>query len=174
MLPSLGLPLPRQLRSQGTDTASPQGQQYILRLQHIRQHARNFLHIDIWQQWIDEGNAQELNRGVTTKIEEANALLDRVGRPFGYRVSRAISAYVRQHPEDNWEIALADQIEQRIMPKLRGIDLHDADTLPVLKGFETMARDLNDDGLEEAIRKGSDTNSSLFVWRGVERTPSER
>lgn len=136
--------------------------------------AKYFLHVDTWQQWIDDGNAREVPEIVTTKIQEANALLDRVGRPFGYRVSRAISSYVKQHPRDDWRIGLADQLEQRIMPKLRGLDLHEPETLPVLAAFEAMARDLDDEALAIAIRRGSDSGSSLFAWRGVERDHDDR
>ncbi len=136
--------------------------------------ARHFLHVDTWQQWIDDGNARDISGSVTAKIEEANLLLDRVGRPFGYRVSRAISAYVKQHPLDDWRVALADQLEQRIMPKLRGLDLHEPETQPVLTAFEAMARDLDDEALALAIRRGCDPGSSLFAWRGVERSHEDR
>ena len=132
--------------------------------------AKSFLHIDLWQQWIDDGNKREISANVASKIQEANSLLDRVGRPFGYRVSRAISAYVKQHPVNDWRIGFADQLEQRIMPKLRGIDLHEGESISVLNAFESMAREVDDEALAEAIRRGSDHNSSLFAWRGVERT----
>ncbi|MEC8504239.1 MAG: hypothetical protein VXY57_01815 [Actinomycetota bacterium] len=135
--------------------------------------SKGFLHADVWQQWIDDGNRRDLPPMVARVIEESNGLLDKIGRPFGYRVSRAIESYVKQHPERDPNIPLADQIEQRIMPKLRGLDLHDAETAPALKGFEEIAGELGDEELALAIRKGAESNSNLFLWRGVERTTED-
>ena len=143
------------------------------RLETSHSASTGFLHADVWQQWIDDGARRELPPQVARVIEESNSLLDKIGRPFGYRVSRAIESYVKQHPERDPNIPLADQIEQRIMPKLRGLDLHDAETAPVLKGFEEIAGDLGDEDLALAIRKGAESNSNLFLWRGVERTAED-
>jgi hypothetical protein len=49
-----------------------------------------------------------------------------IRRPFAYRVSRAMEAYIANYPhvdgQPRLEWALADQIEQKMLPKFRGLD----------------------------------------------------
>ncbi len=64
-------------------------------------------------------------------LECVNVMLEvlkEVNRPFGYRVSDSIFAYVLTYPrnDDNWLChAIADQVEQKILPKLIGLNPQD-------------------------------------------------
>ncbi len=131
-----------------------------------------------WRSWVtpdnrlgdaDQARADDL-------IKKLAGIMEGVGRPFGHRLRDAILAYAANYPDDgpsgsDVRVPLADQIEFRVMPKLRGVEI-DSNR----EGFEalgTMIRnDLSDsefadrlDGLVEVQSKGS----GLFVWRGLTR-----
>jgi hypothetical protein len=68
------------------------------------------------------------------------------------------------------KFALADQIEQRVMPKLRGVDPSTADGSEALEIISAVVAQLDDPDLSQAIKKGRDANEgSQFVWFGVDR-----
>ena len=76
-------------------------------------------------------------------------------------MQQAISAYIANYPSDgalDWKVALADQIEMRILPKLRGLDveLHGSalDDLRRLAGEQ-----LEDEELAKAIQNASSGRS---------------
>ena len=68
-------------------------------------------------------------------------------------------------------IAFADQIEQRILPKLRGVELADSN-VPLEKLYTLIANDLKDEELAKALRDSvyDDGTGRTFNWRGVRRT----
>lgn len=118
-------------------------------------------------------------RGEAEKVvEEINGCMERLGRPFGHRMSQAMLHYVANYPVRDpqrqdmarVENGLADQIEQRILPKLRGLDV--ATHGKTLEAIATIAGDrLKDVALGEAI--GAAVRESralgLFTWRGFTR-----
>ena len=72
-----------------------------------------------------------------------------------------------QAPEKN--LAFADQIEQRIMPKLRGIDLEQFES--PLKKISNLIQETNDEALCKAFEKGcSDVTNGVFMWQGIDRS----
>ena len=99
----------------------------------------------------------------------------RLARAFGHRTSQAITAYVANYPRDghetDWRTALADQLELRILPRLRGVDADAA--RPELEGLRALAdNQLRDPALASAIERSLDAAGSaggLFVWQGVAR-----
>ena len=115
----------------------------------------------------------------TSVISQINNVMDKLGRPFGHRMSQAMLHYVANYPvaknqtNDTRQVdfGLADQIEQRIMPRLRGVLVDDYRGC-LLELSEVAGRDLNDKPLEEEIEKcvnrSCETNG-LFVWRGFTR-----
>ena len=76
---------------------------------------------------------------------------------------------------DGWEsarLAFADQLEQRILPKLRGIDLGDHSNSQPLRQIGEMIRDdLHDEVLYAAFQRASQDGDSgrPFLWMGVRR-----
>jgi predicted nuclease with TOPRIM domain len=104
---------------------------------------------------------------VDTWIEELNNALTPIGRPFAFRVDKAIRAYVANYPRwvSNWhKRAMADQIEQRIFPKLRGVepDLNQ----PALQALSRVIDQLEDEPLRKAFRESWE-NQPTFLFRGV-------
>lgn len=113
----------------------------------------------------------------TATVSAINGIMDEMGRPFGHRMGQAILYYVANYPSqpgrtDEPELidnALADQIELRLLPRLRGVVVDEnRNSLYELAG---RARSLGDDALgnaiENAVQRSHETG--LFVWRGFTR-----
>ena len=91
------------------------------------QRAENYLESETWTSWIDDAAPlhSEHHKLAIKQIAALNEALKEVGRPFAYRTRDAILAYARHYPnrsDARIKLALADQVEQRVLPKLRGID----------------------------------------------------
>ena len=129
-----------------------------------------------WNGWIRK--VSDLG-GEKTRVESHVAkmveLMHELQRPIGYRLGLAIMSYVANYPAvdggDNILAALADQVEMRLLPKLRGIDLDSSDAqLQDLVAF--IEHDLNDSVLAKALAESVDfaaNGTGQFVWRGVTR-----
>ena len=134
-----------------------------------------FLPYEVWNQWIDHGKS--LAPAVATVLEQwitrCNNALEEIGKPFGYRSANCIRAYVRQYPlKSSEEVrvrhAMADQIEQRVLPKLRGIDPKEPGAFSAITTIGNLVdQELKDPLLTEAIHKGAEGHS--FIWTGVDR-----
>jgi MoxR-like ATPase len=135
-----------------------------------------YLSFSQWSSWhreLDEG--VDWYEEVVKWIQRLNAALDRVGRPFGFRVQQAIGQYVANYPNvvdrQRYRLAFADQVEQKIIPKLRGIDLGDVNANECLSDLEAVIADLGDDELGDAFyaARTESENLGMFQWRGVTR-----
>ena len=76
-----------------------------------------------WQEWVREPLGADTEWG--RQLHQLNEALEFVGRPFGHRVFRSILAYLGNYPDQSDEgmkMAFADQIEVKILPKLRGME----------------------------------------------------
>lgn len=96
------------------------------------------LHRRVWEDWIvRESNFTEEEIGPYKKIvEDINNILGNVGRAIGHRVWQSIEYYMANYPDVRearsahddkkakaaMDIAFEDQLVQKVMPKLRGID----------------------------------------------------
>ncbi len=113
-----------------------------------------------------------------SQISQINDILNELGRPFGHRTAQAMLHYVANYPgepndHNRVRFALADQIEQRILPKLRGVVV-DEHRQQLLDLADLTDRDLGDGELGEEIRNSitrAGTTNGLFVWRGFNRNP---
>lgn len=133
-----------------------------------------------WKGWIQksEGMASADRNKTKEIISELQNIMSACGRPFGHRLNAAITAYVANYPKGlvrggGVDRPLADQIELRILPKLRGLPL---DTESGTKAFEDLRRlieeRLGDISLAQTIHDLHDRQSSnggLFNWRGLDR-----
>ena len=127
-----------------------------------------------WNTWCTEAKGIKVDRTISEWIDELNCIMAELQKPFGHRVAQAIAAYVVNYPKGiahgkEQEMAFADQIEQRIMPKLRGIDLiQNEDALN--KIGKLIAR-TNDEALADAFERGcKDDANGVFMWQGVDRS----
>lgn len=130
----------------------------------------------LWESWLrdisDLGDSDR--RDVEEHINKILELMRRLGRPIGHRLGQAIMAYVSNYPQhsgfqDN-RTPLADQVEMRILPKLRGVEIDTAQgDLDQLRRY--VEQDLDDSPLAEAISDSmkASRNTGQFVWRGVTR-----
>jgi predicted nucleic acid-binding Zn-ribbon protein len=130
-----------------------------------------------WQQWLKpELNAEDMDT-VQEWIDRLNVTMEKLNRPFGHRVAQAIARYIGNYPDDGsmdaeerLKCAMADQIEQRILPKLRGIDLEEQGGH--LMEIRKLINDLGDDALLKAFDDSSNRDANTFIWRGVDRAES--
>ena len=135
----------------------------------------NHLTRALWRQWIDSRQPlePEVGKRVDDWIRQCNESMAMIGKPFAYRTSRAIQAYIQHYP-DRSEVgvghAMADQVEQRILPKLRGVDTSEG--ADAITGILQVVRQLKDDVLERAMESGR-RDSHSFVWQGVDRNVRE-
>jgi len=120
-------------------------------------------------------DAQRVDK-ITKWTVQLNDALDSVQRAFAHRTAAAIKAYCLAYPagalkpDAALKHAFADQIEQRVMPKLRGVDPASPDGQRTMAGLQELIRELGDGELEEAFERGRQANDGQsFVWYGARR-----
>lgn len=134
----------------------------------------------VWNQWIAEAQlSPSAANQVTQWMESLNNALESLGRPFGYRVQEAMLEYVRQYPvrdQNAFRDAFADQIEQKILPKMRGIDTNASNYTVAMNQIRDVIDETRDGELHEAFCRAEReaNNQGLFVWGGVSRTDARR
>lgn len=133
-----------------------------------------------FKDWCSPQNLPDnLSEALRTKINTLNTALDSVGKAFGYRVNKSITQYIQMYPdlkssanpEESALLALADQIEMKIIPKLAGLEQNEkSDTC--LNSIGNVISDTHDDELIAAFRDAKENyeNSGMFLWRGVSRS----
>jgi len=137
---------------------------------------KSYLKLSDWKNWQKTFDTNtHWYQSVVEWTNDVNSSLDKVGRPFGYRVQRAIGMYVANYPrveeEDRHKLAFADQVEQKIIPKLRGVDMGDTSANQCLDKIEDIISTMGDNELGEAFRNSIEESQSvgMFQWRGVTR-----
>ena len=129
---------------------------------------------ETWTRWSRSSAHVDRDARVTARVERMVDLMREFQRPFGHRLGRAIMAYAANYPEVEGgrgvDDALADQVEMRLLPKLRGVEVDMA--APQFSNLMTFVdRDLGDAPLAEAIDESVRLSEATgqFVWRGVSR-----
>lgn len=129
-----------------------------------------------WQAWVQEISSLGVEQDrVETEVEKMAGHMRGLHRPIGHRLGRAIMAYTANYPEENGrqdiKAALADQVEMRLLPKLRGVEIENAENeLNELVAY--IEGDLQDATLAKALRESiemAQNGTGQFVWRGVAR-----
>jgi hypothetical protein len=149
---------------------------------HIRSAAENGIPLEAaalprsrWEKWTKEPATVAGETRVTSALNSMADSMKAFQRPFGHRLGRAMMAYVANYPDvegsDRLSDALADQVEMRLLPKLRGLEVDQADgAFSDLQSF--VDREIGDTALAEAIgdsvAKARD-GSGQFVWNGIVR-----
>lgn len=127
-----------------------------------------------WERWVRSAETLPEGDRVRRTIDALLGIMQEMNRPFGHRLGNAMMAYVANYPDlDGVEnqIPLADQVEMRLLPKLRGVDTdrHGSD----IEAMATLVRnDLGDTQLAEAIEGSLNdaiSGTGSFIWRGVSR-----
>lgn len=128
-----------------------------------------------WTRWCSRGLQAADQARATLQVNEMLTLMQEFGKPFGHRLGRAMLSYAGAYPEaegigDRLSMALADQIEMRLLPKLRGVEVEDRN-----QQFEQLRRkasEFGDEKLAEAIGQSVEAagaSTGQFVWKGVVR-----
>lgn len=141
-----------------------------------------FINLETWRQWHYSLNDEDEDV-VNDWLKDLNEIMRRLGRPFGIRVYQAVKSYIANYPMENrasakseerqavLKTAMADQIEHKILPKLRGVDVSLKDQgIRDLAGF--VERDLGDEALSRSIIAALDEShneTDIFAWSGISR-----
>jgi hypothetical protein len=129
-----------------------------------------------WRKWVRP--LQQLDGLERQRAEDVIGRLSRMmeafGRPFGHRLNESMLAYIANYPRapgDSVALPIADQIEMRILPKLRGLSLEDFGS-----PFETLAKLIRDDAEDarlaarlERLVATQKQGIGQFSWRGLDR-----
>ena len=127
-----------------------------------------------WKEWCGSKLDKEELEKLEIWIKRLNDVMEKLNRPFGHRVGQAIARYAANYPkeagvsgEQRLKLAMADQIEQRILPKLRGIDLEEQGAH--ITEIRNLIDELEDKALAAAFEASKSKESNTFIWRGVDR-----
>jgi predicted nucleic acid-binding Zn-ribbon protein len=126
------------------------------------------LSIGAWSDWICDVTVTSIPElhNVEKQLNDINTVLADLGRPFGWRTFKAISAYIANYPDKtNLKLAVADQVVMRVMPKLRGVDV--SEHSEVFNRLETQVNQLEDIALQRAFKDARESNLGFFNWRGI-------
>lgn len=141
----------------------------------IREGEAKALSREHWNTWVRKTTdlGAEKTR-VEGNLGELVDIMRDLRRPIGYRLYGAMMSYVANYPKNGGrgsvDIPLADQVEMRLLPKLRGVGMDQAaGYLDTLAGFVDST--LKDAELKDAIRESAERSQETgqFVWRGVTR-----
>ena len=131
----------------------------------------------LWESWHRNGRflANDHDR-IEQMIETLAGYMQQAQKPIGFRMRQAMLEYVCNYPVSEGQghpilPALADQVEMRLLPKLRGAEID-----PYRSAFDELTeyvrKDLDDSQLAEAISASVSASEDFgqFVWRGIGRT----
>lgn len=148
----------------------------------------------VWKSWEEkkiqfvDQQRNELNK-YRTMLEKINEYLANTGRAIGHRVWQSVAQYVMNYPDvrkafyeaqgeltdqlrDAMHIAVEDQLVQKMMPKLRGIDTtgNSSDNCldPIRKELSKQGFNLDKD-FERALKMGY----GQFMWCSAEYIDDE-
>jgi predicted nucleic acid-binding Zn-ribbon protein len=125
---------------------------------------------ETWRAWCESDLSSTDEKKVNAWIGELNDAMEQIGKPFAHRVHQAILSYAGNYPREanRVQLAMADQIEQRIMPKLRGLELEG--NQEALDAIKKVIKQADDAALMKAFEAAAEHHSGTFLWRGLDRT----
>lgn len=135
--------------------------------------AASLIKRDNWKTWqnMDAGITEENLKPYKTIIEEINKQLNTTGRALGHRVWQSIESYIRLHPEVIYysdreakknaiKRAFEDQLVQKVMPKLRGLETRG----PQGDALSEIERIISDYSIVEDFNKAVNQGFGQFMW----------
>lgn len=125
-----------------------------------------------WDSWCKSAdNLDDSARGKLLEwIGELRTAMDRVNRPFAYRVAHSMLEYAANYPEieGRLELVIADQIEQKILPKLMGLNPQEPSVQKAFSTIDHILDEVDDDALKEKI--DDCRKDDYFQWSGIDRS----
>ncbi len=155
----------------------------------IRNMNRPKMYKGTFQSWVvrdlstlNEWQRKELE-SYKTIVESINAQLDGVGKALGHRVWQSIEFYIVNYPtvralqgsseshiielKKEMKIAFEDQVVQKIMPKLRGIDTRDKKGRHSLDTIERILIENGFKSLQEDFQSAREQGYGQFMWNSA-------
>lgn len=129
-----------------------------------------------WSKWVRQPDQLGSERQqVEAYVDKLVDLMTELQRPFGHRLGLAMMSYAANYPDLDAgydpRVPMADQVEMRLLPKLRGLDV-DTFEREIKTLAEFVSADLNDSVLADAIEESleaAQSGTGSFLWRGVTR-----
>jgi len=144
------------------------------------------LHKATWRSWLVQGSkfSEEEVKLFKKFIEDMNAALAVAGRAIGHRVWQSVEYYMANYPdvreaqqaEDKESLARAmhtafeDQLVQKVMPKLRGIDTRGkskTECLDKIRGQIVAGINGNSFNLAEDFDLACELGYGQFIWQSA-------
>lgn len=142
------------------------------------------LHKRWWQSWLVQNSefTNEEVRPYKEFIEEMNASLAVAGRAIGHRVWQSVEYYMANYPDvraagddskkksEAMHVAFEDQLVQKVMPKLRGIDTRGKsrdDCLDKIRGQLLTGIDGKSFNLTEDFDLAMELGYGQFIWQSA-------
>lgn len=144
------------------------------------------LHKASWQSWLVQGSIfpEEVIKPFKTFIENMNAALAISGRALGHRIWQSIEYYMANYPDVRaalaekdepsthkaMHIAFEDQLVQKVMPKLRGIDTRGkskTECLDKIRGQIVNGIGGNKFNLDKDFDLALDLGYGQFIWQSA-------
>jgi len=128
-----------------------------------------------WKSWIDKAHKfdKDTIQDYKETVEGINEQLGRAGRALGHRVWQSIEAYMSLYPaviaaqndldrKRAMDIAFEDQLVQKIMPKLRGLETKGTQG-EVLTAIDSIIKDKATKDFHDDFKNAMD-NYGQFIW----------
>ncbi len=138
------------------------------------------LRFETWKSWVvkpEDGLSEDVRNDIREFMNGVNEGLSIAHRAVGHRVLQAIENYVANHPsvrasdsattDEAWQRALGDQVVQKIMPKLRGVE---TDTERGRACLDRVAEQLDryTPELSDDFLKAREAGYGSFIWSSAE------
>jgi hypothetical protein len=144
------------------------------------------LHKGAWQKWLAQGSSfsEEDVKPFKSFVEQMNAALAVAGRAIGHRVWQSVEYYMANYPDvraarladdkaalaEALHIAFEDQLVQKVMPKLRGIDTvgkSKDECLDKILGQINAGIGGNRFNLDEDFNLACELGHGQFIWQSA-------
>lgn len=142
------------------------------------------LPIKTWQSWLSQGTSftDEEFQPFKSFLEAMNTSLAVAGRAIGHRVLQSVEFYMSNYPDvreaagdgakkaQAMHIAFEDQLVQKVMPKLRGIDTRGKsknECLDPIRGQLVAGIGGNGFNLAEDFDLAMDLGHGQFIWQSA-------
>jgi len=128
-----------------------------------------------WAAWGKDENtlAPDVRDKVDGWVQRLNDdVMSLIRRPFAYRTHLAMRTYVANYPDasdQGVKCAMADQVEQKILPKFRGLDATVPDVGRAIDQLCNLLQELDDTQLLKTIEEARRGEEHLFAWHGLDR-----
>lgn len=144
------------------------------------------LHLRSWQSWLAQGSqfSEEDVKPFKTFVETMNAALEVAGRAIGHRIWQSVEYYMANYPDvraaqqasdrdvlaSAMHIAFEDQLVQKVMPKLRGIDTRGkskTECLDSIRGQLVTGIGGNSFNLADDFDLACELGYGQFIWQSA-------